>query len=228
MAEPVDHRVVDVDMDVDPVAVTAPDVDDRIEGAVGDLDQGVGFGGAGGVALEQGVLGFFEGGVQHGAVVGVELTAQLPTAVVEMPQRHELDRIHHTRLTLNACHRFAAGIVLGDRIGREVVRAHHTAQLRHRRQRGELTQLGISPTGCFGHDRRDLIHRQLPASNAANVTGNSPRRRANATNCRAWVADSPAFHDNQCAGEMIPYICHAPVSNASATRRTSSASTTLR
>ena len=44
MAEPVDHRVVDVDMDVDPVAVTAPDVDDRVQGAVGDLDQRVGFG----------------------------------------------------------------------------------------------------------------------------------------------------------------------------------------
>ena len=58
MAEPVDHRVVDVQMDVDPVAVTAPDLGDRVEGAVGDLDQRVGFGGSGAVALEQGVLGF--------------------------------------------------------------------------------------------------------------------------------------------------------------------------
>ena len=43
VAEPVDHGVVDVDMDVDPVAIPPPDVGDRIQRAVGDLDQRVGF-----------------------------------------------------------------------------------------------------------------------------------------------------------------------------------------
>ncbi len=39
VAEPVEHRVVDIDMDMDPVAVTAGRVGDGVEGAVGDLDQ---------------------------------------------------------------------------------------------------------------------------------------------------------------------------------------------
>ena len=58
VSEPVDHGVVDVEVDMDPVTVTTPDVGDRIQRAVGDLDQRISFGGAGAVALEQGVLGF--------------------------------------------------------------------------------------------------------------------------------------------------------------------------
>jgi hypothetical protein len=44
------------------------------------------------VAMEQRIVGFTQRGVEDRAVVGVELTAQLPTPIVEMPQRHELGR----------------------------------------------------------------------------------------------------------------------------------------
>ena len=58
VAESVDHRVVDVEMDVHPVTIPSRRVGDGVEGAVGDLDQRLDFGCHGAVALEQGVLGF--------------------------------------------------------------------------------------------------------------------------------------------------------------------------
>ena len=93
VAEPVEHRVVHIEMDVDPVTIAAGGVGDGVEGAVGDLHQRIDFGCHDTVALEQGVLCFTQRGVQDRAVVGVELTAQLPASVVVMPQRQQLHRI---------------------------------------------------------------------------------------------------------------------------------------
>ena len=89
MAEPVDHRVVDVEVDMHPVAVTAGGIRDGVEGAVGDLDQRIHVRHHDTVALDQGVVCFTQRRVQDGAVVGVEVAAQFPASVVEMPQRQE-------------------------------------------------------------------------------------------------------------------------------------------
>jgi hypothetical protein len=72
---PVDHDVVDVEVDVDPVPVTTPHLADSVQGAVGDLDQGVSVRHPNTVALEQGVSGFAQRSVDDGAVVAVEFAA---------------------------------------------------------------------------------------------------------------------------------------------------------
>ena len=153
VAEPVEHRVVDIDMDMDPVTVTAGGVGDGVQGAVGDLDQRLDLGRHDTVALEQGVLGFTERGVDDRAVVGVEFPAQLP---------RPSSRCHNDKISTGSQppDTDAASSPPGCRrasVGREVVGAQHPPQLGDRRQLGELAQFAISPTRCLGGDRGDLI-----------------------------------------------------------------------
>ena len=119
-------------------------------------------------------------------------------------------------------------VVVGGGVGWEVVGAQHPPQLRHRRQLGELTQLGIRPPRRPGGDRHDLIQRELTGVERGERHRQLVAPPATVTSWLACADDSPAFHASQCDGEQMPCISHAPVSRASATSCTSSASSTLR
>ena len=144
---------------MDPVPVTPPDLDDRVEGSVGDLDQRVNLRRRRAVASEQGVLGFAHGGVDDRAVFGVELTAQLPPSVVAMPHRQTLHRLSNRPLIV------ARGIVGGRR--RSGSGRRKSYERITRRSCVTVANLAnshnspIRPTWRFGGDRRDLIQRQL-------------------------------------------------------------------
>ena len=75
-------------------------------------------------------------------------------------------------------------------------------------KRGELTQLGISPTRCFGHDRRDLIQRQ------------HHRRR---TPRSSPAITPPACHRHQLTGMRWSTARLSTTTNAPARRSPSSA-----
>ena len=196
VAEPVDHGVVDVDMDVDPVAVARrPTSAIESKERLAISTNAVGFGGAALSVVGTGRLGLRCRAASNTAPWSASSSPRSSQApVVEMPQRHRLDRITpHPGIALRRrCRRpgsssgTGSGAKSNERITRRscvtVARAansHNSASAQH----GALATIGV-----------DLIQRQRRRRRTPRTSPATPtRRRASATIWRAWAGGEPGL-----------------------------------